>query len=168
MADDHATSYQEKYSGLVKKKQLEFHKIIEVYHQSGAFLDLMDKYDDEMHPVNMSLGWDKFVDAVHKFYPDTVNPADFPSLWAVPVIENDDQSSGSGLRAVPQHYGSSSSRRSFDSRGKVSVRASPASKGPLYGKIRQPTPGKRIQTEETSSESSEELDEDEEAASSEE
>lgn len=84
----------------MKKKQLEFHKLVEVYHKSDAFLDLIDKHDDEIRPVNMSLGWDKAVGTVHKFYPDVVNQSDFPSPWHVPVTDNVGQASGYGPKAV--------------------------------------------------------------------
>lgn len=79
MAEDQATSYQEKYSGLMKKKQLEFHKVVEDYQWLDAFLQLKDKHDNEMRPVNMSLGWNKAAGVVHYSYPDMVNPADFLS-----------------------------------------------------------------------------------------
>lgn len=42
LVEDQATHYEGKFKGLVKKKQLEFQKLIKVYQKLEAFLKLMD------------------------------------------------------------------------------------------------------------------------------
>lgn len=131
VAEDKVTALEEKYSGLLKKKQIEFKNLIGVYHQSEDFIKLMDDHDDEMRPVNMSLGWNKAVGVIHRPHPDIVNPSDYPSPWGVEMVVDVGQASGSGPKAVPQGPGSSSSHRSSGSKGKAPMKEGPAPRRPL-------------------------------------
>lgn len=71
-------SCQKKYNSLFKKKKLETETVLQAYLESDRFHEFMDDHDDKMHPVNMTLGWNKAIRVVNARYPEVVNPEDFP------------------------------------------------------------------------------------------
>ena len=74
VAEERDNSFEKKYTSLFKKNGLEFKKLIQVYHESDEFTSLIDSHDEEIRPVNMSIGWNKAVKTVHSKYPNVVDP----------------------------------------------------------------------------------------------
>lgn len=58
-AEADARSYQRQYDTLFKKKAVDCQKVVQAYHESEDFFQLMDRHDDQMRPINMSIGWNK-------------------------------------------------------------------------------------------------------------
>lgn len=77
-AEADAHSYQRQYDSLYKKRAAEFNKLVEAYQQSDAFLKFMDEHDDELRPVNMSIGWNKAVQVAKLLYEELAPVATFP------------------------------------------------------------------------------------------
>ena len=82
VAEDSKAALQQQYDSLARRKKMEWNMVVNLYHQIYDFLQLMDQHDNEMHPVNMSLGWNSAIAKVHGVYPDIFQPEDFPIPWA--------------------------------------------------------------------------------------
>lgn len=75
-----------------------------------------------MRAVNMSLGWDKAVGAVHFRNTDMMNNGDFPSPnWAAIGGMDVGQASGSVLKAVSRPRDRAQATEALDQRGKFII-----------------------------------------------
>lgn len=56
VAEVEASSYKKMCTNMANKNKAEFRTVVDSYMQSNIFLQFIDDHDDQMRPVNMTLG----------------------------------------------------------------------------------------------------------------